>query len=222
MAVSWSGGKDSCHLLMRALAAGYRVASLFNLQSRKDGLSLTPPFNPRLLALQASALGLPLLRVDAAPSPRRRLREFFRALKAQGVEAVGCGYIDPAGQRDCFREAAELAGLRVYEPFCGRGRKGLLRAALRRGIKALTVGVDGSRADVRLLGKKVDGRFLKCLELAKVDYCGENGEFHTFVTDCPLFSARVEPEGGRELPLGGTRYLYFSRARLREKRGGGA
>lgn len=217
MAISWSGGKDSCLLLKKALAAGFRVQALFNLIDGKELLSITPPFNMDMAALQAEAVGLPLIRQDVSGGPRKALGRLFSRLKKQGIGAIGISYIDRCGQRDCVMATAAAAGIKIFEPLCGKDRGLLLEEVLDSGIKAMIVGVDPVRIDPRLLGKFLCGSFRKYLERMKVDLCGENGEYHTIVLDCPLFKKKLEVKSFRIVEACGLRYFVIKNAVLKAK-----
>ena len=120
------------------------------------------------------------------------------AARSRGVEAMIFGDLFLEDVR-AYREArlAE-AGMKGLFPLWGRDTRGLIDEALGRGLKAVTVCVDASRLGEDHVGREVDSAFLAALPKG-VDPCGERGEFHTFVTDAPGFSAPVRVERGETL-----------------------
>jgi len=77
----------------------------------------------------------------------------------------------------------------VY-PVWGRDTRALIREFIDLGFRTVVVCVDLAKLDRRFVGRTIDARFLEELP-AGVDPCGENGEFHTFVFDGPLFTAPI-------------------------------
>ncbi|GAA1391759.1 ATPase [Pseudonocardia kongjuensis] len=196
--VSWSGGKDAATALAAARASGLRVTGLLSTTARPAGATAEIPVHGvglPLLEAQAAALGLPLHTVEL-PSPcpdgeyTARIRTALAAARAAGVSRLVCGDLALADVR-AFREAV-LAGTGVAGefPLWGTGTAELARRMIGDGLRAVVVAVDPARLPAGLAGRAFDAAFLGDLP-AGTDPCGENGEFHTFVTGGPGFGHDV-------------------------------
>lgn len=206
--MSWSSGKDS------ALA-------LHELRSRDDievtGLltTVSAPFSrvamhgvrEELLALQADALGLPLWRVEI-PWPCSN-EEYEAAMATVLTRAVGEG-ITVMGFGDLFlddirryrEQRFAASGVKPLFPLWGRDTRALAQEMLDTGIRATIVCVDPSQLDPRFCGRELDAALLEELP-ARVDPCGENGEFHTFVWDGPGFASPLAIRTGETVERDG-------------------
>lgn len=189
--VAFSGGKDSTMALWR-LPQGYQpVALLTNVQASTERVSVHGV--PRhLVEQQAAALGLPLhiVALPDAPSNAQYEAAVEAALEpfyAQGVRHIVYGDLFLEDIR-AYREAhlAKIGWKTIY-PLWGRDTRQLIRQFLAAGFKAIVTCVDITRLDASFCGRVIDDAFLDDLP-AGVDPCGENGEFHTFVYDGPLFA----------------------------------
>jgi diphthine-ammonia ligase len=191
--VSWSGGKDACLALQRAAAAGGVPAALVCMLNEDGSASRGHGLPIRLLETQAASLGIPLVTQATTwdeyeaiyVSLLHRLRE------QQGVEAGVFGDIDLQAHRDWVENVCEVSGLGCHLPLWLEPRRRLLDEFLGGGGRATIVAVDPSKLDKEFLGLVLDEAVIARIEAAGADACGEEGEFHTFVTAGPLFSAPV-------------------------------
>ena len=194
--LAWSGGKDSC-LALDALRRGgeYEVLALLaNVVEDEERLQMHRV--PReLIARQAEALGVPLheVRVPRNPSNEQyesRLSGALRGYYRQGVRRVAFGDLFLEDIRR-YREASlAKLGMRGLYPIWGRETGALARSFVDAGFRALVVCVDLRALDRSFAGRVIDHEFLRELP-AGVDPSGENGEFHTFVFDGPIFARPV-------------------------------
>ena len=218
MVLSWSGGKDSCLLLNKAIERDFRVVSLFNLVDDEAGISISPPYNKELTVLQSEALGIKLRHVNVSGNPRKAFRIFLKSLKEDGIDVIGMSYTDTGGQRDFVQRIASKEGLSVFEPLCSTAQRELLEESLNTGTKAVIVSTDYKRMNEVWLGRMIDRRFLSYLTGQKsIDCCGEKGEFHTFVVDSPLFRKRISIEDYIRIRVDDYYHMYINKARLIEK-----
>ena len=197
-ALSWSGGKDSVLALHRAVRAGLDVRYLFTLYDPASARVRFHGIPPAVLHEQAAALGRELL---ALPAPWERFEEVFRAgleiLAARGVSGVVFGNIHLADVRAWYEERVVACGLRHHEPLWGVPPAALLAEAIGQGYLARLVCVDVARLPGSWLGRALDaGCSAELLALPDVDPCGELGEYHTLVTDGPLFARPVRVRDG--------------------------
>lgn len=194
--LAWSGGKDSCLTLHELRREGrLEVASL--LTTVTEGYDRISMHGVRrvLLEEQAAALGLPLRIVSL---PRDASNEQYEAvwnaeladLRRHGVETVAFGDLFLEDVRQYRERNLARVGMRGAFPLWHKDTTDLARTFIRLGFKALTVCVDPARLDPSFVGQPFDEEFLRRLP-TDADPCGENGEFHSFVFDGPLFAQPV-------------------------------
>lgn len=186
---SWSGGKDSCYAVMRAMRDGHRPVRLLNMMNENGRISRSHGLPPWLLAQQAAVLSVPLVTVPASWGDYERLfTDTLVRLKAESsATAAVFGDIDLQPHRDWEEKVCAAAGLTAMLPLWHGDRMGLVREMLAAGI--VTV-ITSCRADLgeELIGRRLTIPLAEELAARGVCPCGENGEFHTLVLDCPLFS----------------------------------
>jgi len=212
--LSWSGGKDSAMALDRLRRdPSIRVDGLLTTVSEEFDRVSMHGVRRELVEAQAESLALPLVTV-ALPSPpdRGKVAEGFTAFassaayedsigaafagaKELGVEGIAFGDIfleDLRGYREALLARAGLAG--VF-PLWGEPTGDLLDEFVRSGFRAIVACVDGGRLGAEWTGRYLDRDFARGLP-EDVDPCGENGEYHSFVTAGPGFARPVDVEPG--------------------------
>jgi uncharacterized protein (TIGR00290 family) len=118
------------------------------------------------------------------------LAAFDRA-RADGIEAIAFGDIFLEDLREYREQLLARAGLRGIYPLWKRETRALLRTFIDDGWRAIVVCTDGERLPSSWSGREIDARFAAELPPG-IDPCGENGEYHSFVYDGPLFAAPVD------------------------------
>jgi len=191
---SWSGGKDSCLALYRAIQQGGQPRALLTMliengeRSRSHGIPID------LLKKQALALGIPL--VTRATSWDNYESTFISAiteLKKEGVEAGVFGDIDIDAHREWSRQVCSVATIKSYHPLWQESRYTLLHELIEAGFKAIIIVVKNGILDKQFLGKIIHSDTLREIEKIGIDVSGERGEYHTVVTDGPIFSIHLKP-----------------------------
>ena len=186
-AISWSAGKDSWLALMRARERGLAVTT-FVTMCGADGASKSHALQPELIDAQVRALGGVPVSVRVPPGEyAARFDACLRELAAGGHTHMVFGDIDLQAHRDWLAPACERAGLAPLFPLWGEPRAALARELVSRGVRARVVCVDTRWLDASFCGAAYDAGFLARLP-ADVCPCGEDGEFHTFVTGGPGFA----------------------------------
>ena len=189
---SWSGGKDSCYALIQAMMLGYNPAVLLNVLNEEGQISRSHGIPHSLLKAQAEAANLPLHCISSSWSEYEM--HFTNALtqlkeKFHLTHAV-FGDIDLQEHRDWEEKVCNNSGLTAVLPLWKQNRKALVLTMLEAGIKAIIVSCN-ERMGEQFIGKPVTKELVTELERMDIDPCGENGEYHTLVVDCPLFSAEL-------------------------------
>jgi uncharacterized protein (TIGR00290 family) len=200
LALSWSGGKDSAFALWTLRRAGTPPSVLLTVTDEESGAVAHHGVSGSLLRAQADAAGVELVTVPVPAGAgnevyEQRLRDAFAGPPLDRAGAVAFGDLFLADLRAYREERMTAAGLEARFPLWHADTRALAHEFVAAGFRALVVSVDGERLSPDLLGRELDERFLAELP-ADVDPCGENGEFHTFVFDGPVFDRPLGVRAG--------------------------
>lgn len=219
--LAWSGGKDSALALQAALFDPGRPIKLFTTITGDYGRVTMHGVRAGLLRAQAEALGLALEIVEipkdcSAADYEAIMAKALMEHRSRGCQGVIFGDIFLADVRR-YREAnLAQAGMPALFPLWGRDTGVLARRFIARGFQAVVTCADGKVLDRSFAGRAYDADFLRDLP-AGADPCGENGEFHTFVWDGPVFNRPVAFRRG-EVVLREERFHYCDLLPLEEPR----
>ena len=196
--MGWSGGKDSMLALDRAVRAGLEIRYLVTLYDPALGRVRFHGTPIAVLEGQAAALGCELLALAASWDRFDRVfRDGLDALIQRGVTGMIFGNIHLADVRAWYEARVVAHGLRHHEPLWGGAPLALLEEVIARGYRAHLVSVDTTRLPPSWLGRSLDAACAAELALRPgVDSCGERGEYHTLVTDGPLFHQPLSVRSG--------------------------
>lgn len=191
--VSWSGGKDSCFALMQMVQQGYSPKVLINMMNENGKISRSHALPHTLLQQQANAMNLPLL---TKPSSWEEYEMHFvnillEAKEKYQINGMVFGDIDLQPHREWEEKVCAKAGLESFLPLWQKDRKELVLQMLRQGIETMIVSCNNTLGE-SFLGKIITPQLITELEAKGVDVCGENGEFHTLVINCPLYSKPLQ------------------------------
>lgn len=189
--LSGSCGKDSVLALYYARQNGFDVRFQICMLEESGRTSRSHGIPLKLVQMQADAQGLEL--IAPAASWKTYEEQFVGALKecaAKGATVAIFGDIDLQDHKDWEEKVCAKAGLEAHLPLWLRKRDELAKEVLEKGFKAEICTIDSRYLGDEFCGKDYDEAFLKSLP-EKVDLCGENGEFHTFVWDGPGFKSPV-------------------------------
>ncbi len=197
IALCFSGGKDSAMALQEIQKSGeYRVAKLITtVTDAYDRVSMHG-VRRTLLRRQAESLGVALVEVVVPPEAsnatyEREMGKAFSKIRHRGIHRVAFGDIFLEDLRDYREHQLAVSGLTCLFPLWKKPTRSLARTFMDEGFRAVTVCVDSKVLDKSFVGRCFDMAFLDDLP-SGVDPCGENGEFHTFVFDGPIFSRPIE------------------------------
>jgi diphthine-ammonia ligase len=218
---AWSGGKDSCFACYKALQEGHEVSNLLIMMS-DPSISNFHMIRSDMLDAQSQAIGIPIVKWTTTPDTYEQ--EFKKALlqmKAKGVEGIVTGDVFDVALHEAgwLDRICKEVGLTPVRPLWHRNTQQILEEFINAGFKATVVRIITSLLRMDWLGREINNEFLgDLLKLGTVDPCGENGEFHTFVTDGPLFKkTRIEILESEKVKLKGNARLVVKGFEVKPK-----
>jgi uncharacterized protein (TIGR00290 family) len=193
---SWSGGKDSAmalHVLLRDPQFEV-VALLTTVTEAYDRISMHG-VRSELLRRQAESIGLPVEEVRIPPQCTNpvyeaRMAEAVLRFRERGVRHFAFGDIFLEDLRAYRENKLMQADMTALFPIWKIDTRELAGRFLKDGFRAIAVCVDPGKLEKSFAGRELDAAFFRDLP-SGVDPCGENGEFHTFVFDGPIFRSAI-------------------------------
>lgn len=209
--LAWSGGKDSALALNESLSSLDAPIKLLTTITEEYNRISMHGVRLELLRKQAEALGRPL---DIVSIPKNcsdfeyqaRMEQSFLSHKSAGCKGLIFGDIFLESVREYREKNLAQSGMEMYFPLWGKDSTALAHDFIKAGFKAVITCVDSQVLGEEFVGRMYDEDFLKDLPL-QADPCGENGEFHTFVFDGPIFKYPVYFVKG-EIELREKRFYY--------------
>jgi uncharacterized protein (TIGR00290 family) len=224
--VSWSGGKDSAMALSEIQRArDFDVAALVTTVTKDYDRISMHGVRRSLLRRQADSLGLTLEEVfitkDASNTEYEAAMErTLSAYRDAGITSVVFGDIFLEDLKAYREEKLRLLNMDALFPIWKRDTTRLAREFIDMGFKAITTCVDTHVLGEDFVGREIDAAFLADLP-AGVDPCGENGEFHSFVYDGPIFRSPISIAPGEKV-LRESRFYYCDLIEQGQKQSGWA
>jgi diphthine-ammonia ligase len=192
---AWSGGKDSCFAFYKALKDSLNVVSLMTFM-HSEGRSNFHAIKSELLDAQAQSIGVPLTkRITNPNSYEKQFKEALVMFKEKGAEGLVTGDIyEVAGHEAGWLErVCGEVGLLPIRPLWQGNTAKIFEEFIEAGFKATVVRTKLDVLGEEWLGRDLDVSFLRdILKLPNVDPCGEGGEYHTVVTDGPVFRDQIK------------------------------
>ncbi len=189
---SWSGGKDSALALYELYKTQrYEVAALLTTVTQDYDRISMHGVRRVLLEQQAESVGLPLEKIlitnqSTNEEYETKMRSVLERYKELGVNSVVFGDIFLEDLKKYREDHLAQIGMRGVFPIWKRDSCALARAFVGLGFQAITTCVDSRVLDQKFVGRLFDAQFVAELP-PSVDPCGENGEFHSFAFDGPIF-----------------------------------
>ena len=198
--VSWSGGKDSCLALFRAMSQGYKPKMLFTMFSIENDVSSAHRLNEDIIKAQVNELEL------ESTIGRAKFEDYeavfvrnLEAFKSQDIQYGIFGDIDLDEHRKWEETVCEKAQMTAVLPLWQEDRKKLVKEFIDLGFKAKIVVVNKTMMSPEFLGRDLSHELLEEIEKTGADVCGENGEYHTVVYDGPLFKTPLNLNFSKEV-----------------------
>ena len=198
---NWSGGKDSALALYYALQEGlYDVQTLLTTINAQNQRISMHGVRDSLLRIQAEAIGIPLYELhlpeQASMSEyEARMKNALQSFQDLGYTHALFGDIFLEDLRKYREQQLATCGMKAVFPLWQKNTKVLLHEFLDLGFKTIVVCVNAALLDPSFAGRVIDRDFIRDLP-PTVDPCGENGEFHSFVFDGPIFNRPLAFELG--------------------------
>ncbi len=192
----WSGGKDSSFALHKILQEDiYEVKYLLSTFNGTYNRLSMHGVREELIEAQANSIGIPLLKVFVYEANNieyeKKMEAMFNNVKNEGVKAVIYGDIFLEDLRQYREDKMQPIGLNCIFPIWKKNTKELIESFLQEGFKTIICCVNDGYLLEDDAGKIIDLDFVKNLP-KHVDACGENGEFHSFCFDGPIFKTPIK------------------------------
>jgi diphthine-ammonia ligase len=192
---SWSGGKDSALAVYKARRNGYEARSLLTMMAEEPeaaGRSRSHGLTESVLRRQSESLGVRHVFASATwESYEAVFKAIITSFHAEGMSDGIFGDIDLQAHLEWVVRVCGEAGVSWREPLWGMERRRVVDELLQAGFKALIISCDKEKMGERFLGREITAALAEELASIGVDPAGENGEYHTFVFDGPLFHQPV-------------------------------
>ncbi|MCX8533686.1 Dph6-related ATP pyrophosphatase [Chryseobacterium luquanense] len=198
---NWSSGKDSALALYKILKEDqFEVTSLLTSINQEFQRISMHGVHVSLLEKQAESLGFPLIKMKIPKEPSMEeysdiMSKTLNEIKSQGVTHSIFGDIFLEDLRRYREEQLQSIGMEAVFPLWKNDTTVLIHEFLNLGFKTIVTCVNETYLDKSFAGRIIDESFIKDLP-ENVDPCGENGEFHTFTFDGPIFKNKIDFEIG--------------------------
>lgn len=156
-----------------------------------------------LLEQQAKSLRLPLTTIELPEEPsmeeyNQLMTRTVTDLKSQGYTSCAFGDIFLEDLRAYREEQLKPYAIKCHFPLWKKDTKAIINDFIQLGFKAIVVCVKSELLDKSFVGREIDEKFISDLPF-NVDPCGENGEFHTFCYDGPIYSEPINFDIGEKV-----------------------
>lgn len=195
--MSWSSGKDSAWALYQLqMNPEIALVGLFCTVNKEFGRVAMHGVRAELLRKQAESIGLPLEIIEI-PYPcsnaeyENIMGQFVERAKNDNIEYFAFGDLFLEDVRSYREEKLRGSGIKPIFPIWGVPTDKLSREMINGGLKTVITCINPKQIPKEFVGKEFDEDFLDSLPKT-IDPCGENGEFHSFVFDGPMFKEKIE------------------------------
>lgn len=214
--VSWTGGKDGCLACYGAISEGFEVSHLLNFREiQRRG---SHDINPDLIYAQAEALGIPLIHKDFI-SYEQEFKKVISDLRDSGEQIDGAVFGHIETHKNLVDRICGELDLELIMPLWQRNSEQIIKGLIDSGFEVILLSVKADLLGNEWLGRKIDENFICDLKKhnPSIDACGEKGEFHTFVTDGPLFKNKIKVMESKMTFRGGYWFLEISKFKAEKK-----
>ena len=199
---NWSGGKDSALALYKILQSKqYNIQCLLtNVNATHERISMHG-VRRSLLEVQAESIGIPLQTIELPEQPtmveyEQTMMKKIHQLKSEGYDHAIFGDIFLEDLKNYREQKLKEASIECLFPLWQIDTTDLIKEFIALGFKAIVVCINEHYLDKSFCGRLIDESFINDLP-GNVDVCGENGEFHSFVFDGPIFKQSINFNTGK-------------------------
>ena len=207
--IAWSGGKDSV-LALHEIKNTIQIEALITTVTEDDRISMHG-INKELVLQQARSIGYPVAEVQIPQNCSNdqyevRMTEVLQKYRESGVDSIIFGDLFLEDIRSYRENFLKRIGMNGIFPLWKKDTTALAKNFIDSGFRAIIICVDTQTLRKELAGREFNYELLSDLP-QNVDPCGENGEFHTFVFDGPIFQKPIKIQRGQKF-LQRNRFFY--------------
>lgn len=199
VAVSWSGGMESCLACHKAMAQGYDVTRIVTFVCETWPYHPLPCHPMQLMSLQSKVIGIPHIEIKVKEPYRNGYRiAISNLMKTEGIEGIVTGdiYVSDPRMGRWMEDVCKGLDIAVIMPLWGQNPYKILNEEVSEGFRAIFTCVKQPWFNEEWLGRELNkssvGDLLALVDRCGMDPCGEKGEYHTMVIDGPIFKEAIE------------------------------
>ncbi len=194
---NWSSGKDASLALFYLLQNNaFSIEKLLTTVNGHFNRVSMHGLRKELLIEQANAIGIPLKVIELPKEPsmeeyNKLMNQVIVDLTSEGYSNCAFGDIFLEDLRIYREKQLQIHNIKCHFPLWKKDTKVIISEFIRLGFKAIVVCTKANLLDESFVGREIDDNFINDLP-ENVDPCGENGEFHTFCYDGPIFQHPIK------------------------------
>ncbi|MBE3036588.1 MAG: diphthine--ammonia ligase [Candidatus Atribacteria bacterium] len=191
---SWSGGKDSCLALFKAIHKGYEISILLNFISDEYKRCCFHGVSNELMNIQAEAIQIPIVQKSVPADMEGYETQFKLAvneLKKREIQGMVFGDIYLEEHKSWVDRVCNDIEITPIEPLWNLPAEKVVKEFIDIGFKAIVVSAKADLFEEDFLGREINYDLISEIKKKNICCCGENGEFHTFVYDGPIFKKKI-------------------------------
>ncbi|MFH1612840.1 MAG: diphthine--ammonia ligase [bacterium] len=197
--VSWSGGKDGTMAFYKE-KENFENYCFLNMIAENNEYSRSHGIKSIFLKAQADAIGVSIIqKATTWENYEETYKKALLELKEKEITHGIFGDIDVQPHRDWVERVCKEQNINPILPLWKEEREKLIKEFIDSGFKAIIVATQKEKLGKEWLGRKIDYNFITDIKTLDIDVCGENGEYHTFVYDGPIFKKPVEFKIGEKI-----------------------
>jgi uncharacterized protein (TIGR00290 family) len=191
---SWSGGKDSCLALFKAIQKGYEISILLNFISEEYKRCCFHGVSNELMNIQAEAIQIPIVQKSVPADMEEYETQFKLAvneLKKRKIQGMVFGDIYLEEHKSWVDRVCNDIEITPIEPLWNLPAEKVVKEFIDIGFKAIVISAKADLFEEDFLGREINYDLISEIKKKNICCCGENGEFHTFVYDGPIFKKKI-------------------------------
>jgi len=191
---SWSGGKDSCLALFKAIQQGYEISILLNFISEEYKRCCFHGISNELMNMQSEAIQIPIVQKSVPTDMKGYETQFKLAvneLKKRKIQGMVFGDIYLEEHKSWIDRVCNDIEITPIEPLWNLPAEKVIKEFIDIGFKAIVISAKADLFEEDFLGREINYGLISEIKKKNICCCGENGEFHTFVYDGPIFKKKI-------------------------------